>query len=79
MSLHALASGTLVADAVRRSGVNGDYVTATLRVPTDAWWRCSRDALIGLPTGFDSLEIHQRVERAFTTGLRKPREATNVR
>src|SRR4051812_29352373 len=35
MSLHILATGTLVADPVRRAGTKGDFATGSLRVATD--------------------------------------------
>jgi single-stranded DNA-binding protein len=35
MSLHTLATGSLIADPVRRTGAKGDFATATLRVSTD--------------------------------------------
>jgi hypothetical protein len=35
VSLHLLATGTLVADPVRRAGAAGDFATALLRVATD--------------------------------------------
>lgn len=35
MSLYILVAGSLKADPVRRVGAKGDFVTATLRVPTD--------------------------------------------
>jgi single-stranded DNA-binding protein len=35
MSLYTLATGTLIADPVRRSGANGDFATATIRAATE--------------------------------------------
>ena len=35
MSLHALVTGSLIADPIRRTGTKGEFATATLRVATD--------------------------------------------
>ncbi len=35
MSIHALVTGSLIADPTRRSGAQGDFATATIRVATD--------------------------------------------
>jgi single-stranded DNA-binding protein len=35
VSLYTLATGTLIADPVRRTGAKGDFATATLRAATD--------------------------------------------
>src|SRR4051794_34110567 len=35
MSLHILATGSLIADPIERTGAKGNFATATLRVSTD--------------------------------------------